>query len=157
MKKFGLSILCFAISALFLIGAILIQTMPACAQVASALSAAPATPSAQKCSAIDGDTIRCGKIKYRLSGIDSPELPGHCRKGRDCAPGDPFAAKANMVALIAQGPVTFHRIKKDLYSRWVVIAHVGKINLSCAQISSGNAIYKSNWDDGGLVKKECGL
>lgn len=38
---------------------------------------------------VDGDTLRCGSTRIRLSSIDAPELPGHCRPGRECTPGDP--------------------------------------------------------------------
>lgn len=33
---------------------------------------------------IDGDTFDCGSTRIRLHGIDSPEMPGHCRSGREC-------------------------------------------------------------------------
>ena len=54
------------------------------------------------CRAIDGDTLRCGSIRIRLLGIDAAELPGHCRIGRHCAPGDPFAQQAALRRLAAQ-------------------------------------------------------
>lgn len=46
------------------------------------------------CTVTDGDTIRCGAERIRLLGIDAPELPGHCRSGRACAPGDPYGSIA---------------------------------------------------------------
>ena len=36
------------------------------------------------CTVTDGDTIRCDGEPIRLLGIDTPEVPGHCREGRDC-------------------------------------------------------------------------
>ncbi len=53
------------------------------------------------CTATDGDTIRCGNERIRLLGIDAPELPGHCREGRRCAPGDPYAATTSLRKAIA--------------------------------------------------------
>jgi endonuclease YncB( thermonuclease family) len=50
------------------------------------------------CSVTDGDTIRCGDERIRLLGIDAPELPGHCRSGRNCAPGDPYASTSSLTA-----------------------------------------------------------
>lgn len=46
----------------------------------------------QSVSVIDGDTFNCDGQRVRMAGIDAPELPGHCRPGRDCTPGDPFAS-----------------------------------------------------------------
>lgn len=55
--------------------------------------------------AIDGDTLRCGGVGLvRLARIDAPEMAGHCRRGRQCAPGDPVAAKAALSAMLV-GPV----------------------------------------------------
>ena len=52
----------------------------------------------------DGDTFRCSNgTRVRLSSIDTPEMPGSCRQGRACAPGDPYAAKAALQRLIGGG------------------------------------------------------
>lgn len=47
---------------------------------------------------IDGDTFDCGGIRIRMQGIDAPEMPGHCRPGRNCTVGDPWASTANLRA-----------------------------------------------------------
>lgn len=49
----------------------------------------------------DGDTWTCddGQV-VRAARIDAPELPGHCRAGRHCAPGDPFEARQALVDLV---------------------------------------------------------
>jgi micrococcal nuclease len=54
--------------------------------------------------AIDGDTLRCDGLAkpVRLAEIDAPEMPGHCRKGRDCAPGDPVIARDVLTYLLGQ-------------------------------------------------------
>ncbi|TPG14697.1 thermonuclease family protein [Sphingomonas koreensis] len=49
---------------------------------------------------VDGDTIRCGDRRVRLARIDAPELPGHCARGRHCAPGDGEASKAALERMI---------------------------------------------------------
>ena len=65
-----------------------------------------ALPPTFTCSApyvIDGDTIQCSDgPRMRLARIDAPEMPGHCRAGRNCAPGDPFEAKAALVEVIGR-------------------------------------------------------
>lgn len=37
---------------------------------------------------------------FRLLSIDAPEMPGHCRRGRACTPGDPYASKASVSGLV---------------------------------------------------------
>ncbi len=98
------------------------------------------------CTATDGDTIRCGRERVRLIGIDAPELPGHCRTGRNCAPGDPWASKAALARLLRSGPITLERHGTDHYGRTLAFAFSGRIDLSCAQLRAGQAIYVARWD-----------
>src|SRR4051812_48974674 len=65
------------------------------------------------CRAIDGDTLVCDGERIRLNGIDAPELPGHCRPGRRCVVGDPFAAKADLERNIRGGVIAITRLGKD--------------------------------------------
>jgi endonuclease YncB( thermonuclease family) len=106
--------------------------------------------------ALDGDTIRCANVgpALRMTGIDAPELPGHCRVGRTCAPGDPVKAKTDLQAAM-KGTVRFRILKVDVYRRIVVAVYYRGQNLSCRQLASGNAIYKPEWDSGKIVAKEC--
>src|SRR3546814_9736979 len=73
------------------------------------------------CTASDGDTIRCGSERIRLLGIDAPEMPGHCRKGRQCAPGNPRAAKAGLARAISQAPIRIDWITVDRYGRTIAV------------------------------------
>src|SRR3546814_3997050 len=57
-------------------------------------SSPPAPIEVSGCHAIAGDTLRCGRVRIRLLGIAAAEQPGHCRQGRQCAPGDPRAQRA---------------------------------------------------------------
>lgn len=107
------------------------------------------------CVAIDGDTIRCGRERVRLIGIDAPEMPGHCRAGRICVPGDPVAAKSNLSAIIRGRKIRLRRVGVDGYGRTLAIAYAGRVNLSCAQIAAGQAVYVSKWDAGGVVRQSC--
>ncbi len=82
-------------------------------------------------SVIDGDTVRCGPRHggevVRLLGIDAPEMPGHCRRGRACAPGDPFASKASLQAAVRlRGRVTIERHGRDRYGRTLAFVRVGR-------------------------------
>lgn len=91
---------------------------------------------------IDGDTLDCDGQRIRLEGIDAPELPGHCRQGRRCAPGDPFASMASLERLVAGKTVTCKQSDMDSYGRIVAHCSVGATDLSCAQLSLGLAISR---------------
>lgn len=108
------------------------------------------------CSATDGDTIRCGAERIRLNGIDAPEMPGHCRVGRACVPGDPYASKRNLARLLSDTSPTISRLKTDRYGRTVANVSAGGIDLSCAQLRSGYAVYKARWDEGRTLAAACG-
>ncbi len=124
----------------------------------------PAEPRAVRCvrpEALDGDTIRCGRrghrVSHRLLGIDAPELAGHCRNGRICAPGDPLASRAALAAWLEPGSVTVQSFGTDLYGRRLSIVRAKGVNLSCAMIAARQAIPKPNWDKGHRIARECGL
>jgi endonuclease YncB( thermonuclease family) len=118
----------------------------------AALASPVACPSPVK--AIDGDTVKCADgVRLRLSGIDTPEMPGHCRKDRVCVPGDPYGPRDKLQNMLNAGKVTYAPIKKDLYGRTVAIVWVGNINMNCHQLPYG--IYKPDWDSGKFVKRLC--
>ena len=106
---------------------------------------------ALSCIAVDGDTLRCGDERVRLIGIDAPELAGHCRPGRDCAPGNALASKAALARLVNRHPVRLDRQGFDHYGRTLAFAFVGSINLSCAQLRGRQAIYVERWDLHGVA------
>jgi len=90
----------------------------------------------------DGDTFRCDGRRVRLYGIDAPELPSHCRKGRACTPGDPYASTDNLAALLQSGPVSCRQVDVDRYGRSVALCSAGRRNLSCAQLAGGFAVRR---------------
>ena len=104
---------------------------------------------------VDGDTLRCGSIRLRLLGIDAPELPGHCARYRECAPGDAIASKRSLIDALRNGRVTYSIVTTDRFGRYVVMAWAGRVNLSCWQLQRAQAIYKPHWDNGGLVARAC--
>ncbi|MCC6828279.1 MAG: thermonuclease family protein [Novosphingobium sp.] len=91
---------------------------------------------------IDGDTFDCGGTRVRLAGIDSPELPGHCRQGRVCAPGDALASTANLQRLIGGAEVQCRKSDTDRYGRTVARCSAGGRDLSCAQLEGGFTIRR---------------
>lgn len=90
---------------------------------------------------IDGDTLTCDGQRIRLEGIDAPEMPGHCRTGRSCTPGDPHAAK-DYLESISRGLVSCRPIKKDVYGRTVARCESGSRDLSCAMIAADHAVRR---------------
>ena len=106
------------------------------------------------CSVTDGDTIRCGEERIRLLGIDAPELPGHCREGRDCAPGDPYVSTSSLGEAMT-GDLTIDRIGQDHYGRTLARVAGAMGDLSCWQLEHARAIYKPQWDNGLRVARTC--
>ncbi|WP_066798581.1 thermonuclease family protein [Sphingomonas soli] len=114
-----------------------------------------AAPAGAACVAVDGDTLRCGDERVRLLGIDAPELPWHCQQGRHCAPGDPYASTRSLRAALSRGPVSLRRFGTDHYGPTLALVSAGGVDLSCWQLSHGQAIYKSWWDNGGQLARIC--
>lgn len=93
--------------------------------------------------AIDGDTLKCSDgRRIRLQGIDAPEMPGHCRTGRACTPGDPYASTDNLKRLIARGRLQCRQTDVDHYGRTVARCSASGTDLSCAQIAGGYAVQR---------------
>ena len=66
-------------------------------------------------SVTDGDTFRCTDgTRIRLSAIDTAERPGSCRPGRNCAPGNPYAAKSALAGMISGRTVKCQPCRKEL-------------------------------------------
>lgn len=90
---------------------------------------------------VDGDTLDCAGRRIRLIGIDTPEMPGHCRPGRDCMPGNPFTAKAYLQSLAVSG-VSCRIAGEDAYGRALARCRSDAGDLSCAMIASGHAVRR---------------
>jgi endonuclease YncB( thermonuclease family) len=103
---------------------------------------------------VDGDTLRCGPERLRLLGIDAPEIEP-CPRYRTCVAGDGQAAKQSLIAAMQLGPIRYQPITRDRFGRQVAVVYAGRVNLSCWQLQAGEAIYKANWDNGGIIGREC--
>lgn len=106
------------------------------------------------CTVTDGDTIRCNGERIRLLGIDTPELPGHCREGRECVEGDPYAATRSLADALV-GTIHISRVGEDRYGRTLATLSTDKGDLSCWQLQHGQAAYKAKWDSDGRVLLMC--
>lgn len=95
---------------------------------------------------IDGDTFRCtdasGTRVVRIAGIDTPELPGHCRRGRKCTAGDPVAAREALLSMVGAGPVRIKPRGIDHYGRTIAVVIVNGHNVGCALIQRRVAVAR---------------
>lgn len=106
------------------------------------------------CSVTDGDTIRCGDERIRITGIDAPETRA-CRRGRRCVPGDGQASTRAMEAATEGKSLTIVRLGRDRYGRTLGVVYADGENVACAQLAAGQAYYIERWDDDGLVAADC--
>lgn len=113
--------------------------------VGSLAEAAPfARDDALRCTSltvIDGDTLDCAGVRVRLAGIDAPEMPGHCREGRDCTPGDPYAARAALMDFARPGLVC-RGTETDRYGRTVARCEADGRDASCTLLAEGHAVRR---------------
>jgi endonuclease YncB( thermonuclease family)/uncharacterized membrane protein YsdA (DUF1294 family) len=92
----------------------------------------------------DGDAIRCRgqERSMRMFGIDAPEMPGACRPGRQCTPGDPYAARDHLRSLTQGRRVVCEEKDIDSFGRPVVRCAADGEDLSCAMVKAGYAVER---------------
>jgi micrococcal nuclease len=128
---------------------------PPAAQSTRAPVPAALTSAGVSCSVVDGDTLHCNGERIRLLGVDAPELPGHCRIGRHCVPGDPFAASSALETAVRGGDLQISAVGTDRYGRTLANIYAHGRNISCALIRQGSVQYIERWDNGRLVARDC--
>ncbi len=122
--------------------------------LAMILSAASAIALTLACSVTDGDTIRCGDERIRITGIDAPETRA-CRQGRQCVEGDGEASKRTLEAIVAGASLTIVRLGRDRYGRTLAVVYADGTNIACTQLAARQAFYIARWDDDGMVAADC--
>ena len=87
----------------------------------------------------DGDSLRSGRLKIRLFGIDAPELKQDCidTAGRDWPCGK--AARARLAELV-DGPLQCELIDVDRYGRLVMRCRTGETDIAEALVAQGLAL-----------------
>ena len=78
----------------------------------------------------------------RMYGIDAPEMPGACRPGRACTPGDPYASRDHLAKLTAGKSVRCEQKDTDVYGRRVVRCTADSVDISCAMVADGYAVER---------------
>lgn len=105
---------------------------------------------ALSCAVIDGDTIRCGSERIRLSGIDAPETSA-CRPGRRCVEGDGLAARVALLKIIEGSELRIVRLGRDRYGRTIAAVYADGRNVACALLAGRHAVYREAWDNRGIM------
>lgn len=91
----------------------------------------------------DGDHIRCNdRGSLKLFSIDAPRLPGECRRGTACVPGDPIAARDRLRALTANKKVRCTTLDPGRTGSRDVRCSADGVDLSCAMVASGHALER---------------
>ena len=111
----------------------------------------------KKIQVIDGDTIYIGKLKYRLFGIDAPEIKQICEK-------DNIKIKCGVIAKNVLKNKIADKIPecivkdKDRYQRLVAECFIGKESLSRFMVREGYAVaytqYSKDFIDDEKYAKE---
>ena len=89
----------------------------------------------------DGDSLRSGKLRIRLFGIDAPEKNQQCtnENGAKWACGE--TAQKALEALVANAPyLQCDLIDTDRFGRAVMRCFAGKIDLGAALVRAGLAL-----------------
>ena len=101
---------------------------------------------------IDGDTIRIGKNKIRLYGIDAPEINQTCTINKiiwECG----LDSSQALESMISEKEVQCEIVDIDRYKRFVAKCFVKNINLNQYMVQNGWAVaYRYYSDD--FIKNE---
>lgn len=100
--------------------------------------AGPALAGTPEVRVLDGDTLKIGKVNYRLHGIDAPEKAQRCQRDNlDWLCGQ--EAAAYLRGLIGNRPVSCTEKDRDRYGRVVAVCHAGGEDLNRAMVRAGLA------------------
>ena len=69
--------------------------------------------------------------------------------------GDAQAARIALETALQRGEVKIRRMGRDHYGRTLGAVYAANINLSCAMLATGHAVYRASWDNGGTVARDC--
>jgi len=107
--------------------------------VAAAPAFAPVLVQAEAVQLSDGDSFRLGDQRYRLYGIDAPELHQDCKdaKGNNWPCGT--RARSELRRLIGTHPVECKAVTVDRFGRMVATCSAGGKDLAEEMVRSGYA------------------
>lgn len=85
----------------------------------------------------DGDTVRNGRERIRIMGLDTPEIHDSARCSREQRLA--VLARDRLVELLRSGPVRFERRGQDRYRRTLAIVTVNGTDVAGVLIGEGLA------------------
>ncbi len=68
-------------------------------------------------------------------------MPSSCRPGRECTPGDPYAAR-DYLAQLARDGISCSTTGQDRYGRTLARCTAKGVDLLCAMIKAGHAVMR---------------
>lgn len=100
------------------------------------VSVRPPAPFTGRVWVVDGDTVRVGKHRVRLFGMDAPEMDQ--RGGAE--------AKSNLIRLAGGAEVQVEPLTMDCFGRVVAKVWRGETDLSERMVRDGFAVATSRWN-----------
>ena len=93
----------------------------------------------------DGDSLRSGKLRIRIFGIDAPELKQQCQDQNGFAWACGLAARQQLENLLDANKLLHCELRDvDRYGRLVMQCFRGKVDIGAAMVRSGHALaYRS--------------
>lgn len=87
----------------------------------------------------DGDTVRLGNERVRLSGIDAPELRQTCNRG-PVVVACGVESRDRLIAIIAGRPLRCEGRERDRYRRLVAVCKVAGTDIGRQLVADGWAV-----------------
>src|SRR5690606_25654366 len=136
------------------LGALVTLLVIAALAVVVGLLQPPAPQLEGRAQAVDGDTLRLGSTRIRLTGLDAVELEQDCtdKAGKDWACGT--AARAFLADAVGKGSTTCRSEGRDRYGRTLARCTVGGADLGDAIVRAGWAVAELDY---GLALAEARL
>ena len=93
----------------------------------------------------DGDSLRSGKLRIRVFGIDAPELKQQCQDQNGTAQDCGLAARQQLENLLDADKLLHCELRDvDRYGRLVMQCFRGTVDIGAAMVRSGHALaYRS--------------
>jgi endonuclease YncB( thermonuclease family) len=107
----------------------------------------PPTAISGRAEVVDGDTIRIGRDRIRLVGLDAPELSQTCADANGASWECGRQAKSFVVSLVSGRTLTCTTSRRDTYGRPLAKCDSGSGDLGALIVAAGWAVPDSGYFD----------